>query len=603
MYNIDKTSKTLKRLAAGFLLSFVLSIKIFSQGFSGLNIELSPAEGNAHSLWNATLTFAPNTDLSQIWNVRFVLNTGTVEWGSATASRTVTFSGKGVDSQSRQFKFQVGGLLPDTDYTLHILIDTPECGADAPFTRNFKTTKTPANLTQRIMLVVDDEYRNDADVQAAIKQYTEDALYSNALPTEVELFYMDGSFAKKRELYDFLKNNFVTKNVKYIFFVGNKAAMPTRTQLLNPATNLPRSEENTENFVFYTNILNNEFEYDTDKQSFVSSNYLAQGFRCVAGSPDRRSRIVASRYADLSFGALLPPVQAEKKMFILNYFQKLHKFKIGEVKFEKGILMADTQYGDDDAKNELPNVPRWKETTTFVKMNHTPSPNYNGSDDVWKTDYMNKLATGSYEMATLNVHGSPSLHYFGITSKEIQNLTALNTLCFNFFSCSVGDYRSENYLAGTYLNKGNVLFINSFSSNIFAPRLRQTFTKDQPFYLMALGVPFSDVIRNSYGYIGSQVLLGDPLVGVNTRVNITSSEPERVLVKIYPNPTKDFVLIESEELGGISIQVVDLQGKIILEKTANTTREVIDLKDLSEGQYFVKGIKDELFFVKKIIKQ
>lgn len=53
-------------------------------------------------------------------------------------------------------------------------------------------------------------------------------------------------------------------------------------------------------------------------------------------------------------------------------------------------------------------------------------------------------------------HGAPTYHYFGISGSTIRDLPSLNTLLFDFSSCSVG----------AYLEKGNTLFVKAFTTPI-----------------------------------------------------------------------------------------------------------------------------------------
>lgn len=70
---------------------------------------------------------------------------------------------------------------------------------------------------------------------------------------------------------------------------------------------------------------------------------------------------------------------------------------------------------------------------------------------------------------------------------------------------------------------------------------------------------------------------------------------------VYPNPTKDFIQIESPLNHTIfEIKIFDHSGKLIMTKKDNTT---IDIKHLSKGNYLLQIKTSEGIITKKIIKQ
>jgi len=57
--------------------------------------------------------------------------------------------------------------------------------------------------------------------------------------------------------------------------------------------------------------------------------------------------------------------------------------------------------------------------------------------------------------------------------------------------------------------------------------------------------------------------------------------------KLYPNPSNQFIVIQSDKTESVFIQLVDITGKIICSKTASTG-EKISTDELPEGLYFIK---------------
>ncbi|MEM9722082.1 MAG: T9SS type A sorting domain-containing protein [Bacteroidota bacterium] len=77
-------------------------------------------------------------------------------------------------------------------------------------------------------------------------------------------------------------------------------------------------------------------------------------------------------------------------------------------------------------------------------------------------------------------------------------------------------------------------------------------------------------------------------------------------VSVYPNPTTTFLRlqVESEKVGGLSYQLVDLQGKIITGKRIHANAAIIKMENLPKAAYFLR-INNNLQTVKifKIIKR
>ncbi len=77
-------------------------------------------------------------------------------------------------------------------------------------------------------------------------------------------------------------------------------------------------------------------------------------------------------------------------------------------------------------------------------------------------------------------------------------------------------------------------------------------------------------------------------------------------VLLYPNPTSGFVKIDlGDYASNVSVQVVDLNGRIMLEKTieVNAALFELNLQNLQAGTYFVHITGDQLNAVKQLNKQ
>ena len=56
---------------------------------------------------------------------------------------------------------------------------------------------------------------------------------------------------------------------------------------------------------------------------------------------------------------------------------------------------------------------------------------------------------------------------------------------------------------------------------------------------------------------------------------------------IYPNPTTNFINIETNQIGEV-VQIIDSQGKVLSLFQLNTSKQQHQVSNLPTGTYFVK---------------
>lgn len=71
--------------------------------------------------------------------------------------------------------------------------------------------------------------------------------------------------------------------------------------------------------------------------------------------------------------------------------------------------------------------------------------------------------------------------------------------------------------------------------------------------------------------------------------------------KVYPNPTNDYVEVESSQ--NADIEIINLQGKIIGKHVLSNNKVVIDLSTIPSGVYIIKAKTNNGIVTKKLIKQ
>ena len=78
------------------------------------------------------------------------------------------------------------------------------------------------------------------------------------------------------------------------------------------------------------------------------------------------------------------------------------------------------------------------------------------------------------------------------------------------------------------------------------------------------------------------------------------TENESLKINLYPNPTADWVSINSDAL--FNVKVTNIQGQIVLEKQSQTNKMDVDISHLSQGMYQFIIEQDNGISLKKVMK-
>jgi len=70
--------------------------------------------------------------------------------------------------------------------------------------------------------------------------------------------------------------------------------------------------------------------------------------------------------------------------------------------------------------------------------------------------------------------------------------------------------------------------------------------------------------------------------------------------EVYPNPVKNNLTIETNGLKVSSLEIVDILGKTVINKTTNLPLNKIDMTTLNSGIYFVRINSDKGTFIEKV---
>ena len=117
----------------------------------------------------------------------------------------------------------------------------------------------------------------------------------------------------------------------------------------------------------------------------------------------------------------------------------------------------------------------------------------------------------------------------------------------------------------------------------------------------------------TYFYVDEASSTEDSILYTKTlEINISdltnnSTNPEYLRWKIFPNPANNVISVESNKsdyyIDHIVLTIIDLQGKIILEKFTGNKIETIDISNLQKGIYVMQlldsGNHTSFYFIKK----
>ena len=119
---------------------------------------------------------------------------------------------------------------------------------------------------------------------------------------------------------------------------------------------------------------------------------------------------------------------------------------------------------------------------------------------------------------------------------------------------------------------------------------------------------WSKITNEPFDYIAfneatNQLFLGNnnSLKKIETSQLATLNFIKENSIKIYPNPTKDIIFLESKENIN-SLELYDLQGKLLKQQNCNSKKVQISFQELPNAVYLVKAKTDKGFETFKVIK-
>jgi len=88
-----------------------------------------------------------------------------------------------------------------------------------------------------------------------------------------------------------------------------------------------------------------------------------------------------------------------------------------------------------------------------------------------------------------------------------------------------------------------------------------------------------------------------------TITNISEINSSEIEVSVYPNPTNEFITIKVSENQHYTIQLFNLNGKLLTEQKSNSTENILNMANYTNGTYLLRFINNNETNTYQIIKQ
>jgi|GEM_PF-2993899 len=108
-----------------------------------------------------------------------------------------------------------------------------------------------------------------------------------------------------------------------------------------------------------------------------------------------------------------------------------------------------------------------------------------------------------------------------------------------------------------------------------------------------------------YGKLDNCIFYGDVtstyLIGFEGSTGI-EIEPNETTTSIYPNPTKDYLHIQTDQSQKYAYKLTDMHGRVLQSVILDPSKKTIDLQTLPTGIYFLQLQNEKTHLTKKIVK-
>ena len=222
---------------------------------------------------------------------------------------------------------------------------------------------------------------------------------------------------------------------------------------------------------------------------------------------------------------LTPNSSIEDSLSLLkNYFDRNHSFRTGGYSYQQNLLLYTPQFlelgtaGEEEVfearKWEMGFLPGMYEGNNYRVIDiHSANPDQDYLDEIRKPN--------RYEAVVVEAHGLPTFHQLDIRPNKISDSSFfLMTLG----SCSVGDFRQKDYIAGEYLFSGNGLLVVAATQPTLG-RLNVV----EGYYPLTKGKAFFEGLVAIDGLYNGVFVFGDPTLKMrdySTPKNYQPTDPQ-----------------------------------------------------------------------------
>lgn len=94
----------------------------------------------------------------------------------------------------------------------------------------------------------------------------------------------------------------------------------------------------------------------------------------------------------------------------------------------------------------------------------------------------------------------------------------------------------------------------------------------------------------------------DAYIIVHYNVDVTGVQELKSEIQLYPNPAQDFLSFKGEMSNGLNVQILDLQGKVLMTRTVSSSNPSIEISMLPVGKYIVRCMNENTTSTHALIK-
>lgn len=172
------------------------------------------------------------------------------------------------------------------------------------------------------------------------------------------------------------------------------------------------------------------------------------------------------------------------------------------------------------------------------------------------------------------------------------------------------DYMRACYLEGTITDASNNLAVPNATVKFLANGQTKSGKLSGVYKTGLVTQGTQDVLFSAPGYQDKVVtvnLVRAQVVTQNVQlspIGFGAENQHKQAVSIYPSIVKNELCIEQDKLNSLHLKLIDLNGKLILEKSISSNKEKVDVSNMNSGTYIVQLFdNNEIVKSVKIIKE